>query len=238
MEDKMKNKIILALDLTDVNEALNLAYELRGGLSHFKVGHQLYARGGMEFVQKIIRMGHNVFLDLKLHDIPNTIRMAVEELSSYGLWALSIHSSGGKKMLEEARKATERSGVNTKLLAISVLTSFSQEMWQEVNPNSLIQEALIARARVVMETGIHGMVCSPLDLPVVMPILQNKIMTVVPGVRLVEGAAKDDQERAATPERAISSGADYIVVGRPILEAPDRIAAIEEISADMAKGVR
>ena len=233
----MKNKIILALDLTNVGEALNLADELRGGLSHIKIGHQLYAQGGMEFVKKIINMGHNVFLDLKLHDIPNTVRMAVEELSSHGLWAMSIHSSGGRKMLEEARKATERSGVNTILLAISVLTSFSQEIWQEVNPNNTIQEALQSRAKVVMESGIHGMVCSPLDLPLVMPILQNKVITVVPGVRLLAaGAAKDDQERAATPERAVSSGANYIVVGRPILEAKDRMAAIEEIAADMAKG--
>jgi orotidine-5'-phosphate decarboxylase len=233
----MKDKIILALDLTNVGEALNLADELRGGLSHIKIGHQLYAQGGMEFVRKIIQMGHNVFLDLKLHDIPNTVRMAVDELSSHGLWALSIHSSGGRVMLEEARKATEHSGVNTKLLAISVLTSFSQEVWQEVNPNSTIQEALEARAKVVMETGIHGMVCSPLDLTIVMPILQNKVMTVVPGVRLIkDGVAKDDQERAATPGRAVSSGADYIVVGRPILEAKDRIATIEEIAADMLKG--
>ena len=233
----MKDRIILALDLTDVKEALELAGELIGGLSHIKIGHQLYAQGGMEFVKKIMQMGHNVFLDLKLHDIPNTVRMAVEELSAHGLWALSIHSAGGRLMLEEARKATERSGVNTKLLAISVLTSFSQEVWQEVNPNSTIQEALEARAKTVMEAGIHGMVCSPLDLPIVMPILQNKVMTVVPGVRLIaKGAAKDDQERAATPEHAISSGADYIVVGRPILEAKDRMAAIEEIAADMAKG--
>ncbi|MCL1875502.1 MAG: orotidine-5'-phosphate decarboxylase [Synergistaceae bacterium] len=231
----MKDKIILALDLTNVGEALNLADELRGGLSHIKIGHQLYAQGGMEFVTKIIQMGHKVFLDLKLHDIPNTVRMAVEELASHGLWALSIHSSGGRKMLEEARKAADNSGADIKLLAISVLTSFSQEVWQEVNPNSTIQEALLARAKVVMETGVHGMVCSPLDLPVVMPILQNKVMTVVPGVRLIKGGAKDDQERAATPGRAVSAGADYIVVGRPVLEAKDRFAAIEEIAEDMKR---
>ena len=183
----MKDKIILALDLTNVKEALDLADELRGGLSHIKIGHQLYAQGGMEFVKKIIQMGHKVFLDLKLHDIPNTVRMAVEELSSHGLWALSIHSSGGRIMLEEARKATERSGVDTKLLAISVLTSFAQDVWQEVNPNCTIQEALQARAKTVREAGIHGMVCSPLDLPIVMPILQKKVMTVVPGVRLITG---------------------------------------------------
>jgi len=235
----MKDKIILALDLTNVKEALDLANELRGGLSHIKIGHQLYAQGGMEFVKKIILMGYNVFLDLKLHDIPNTVRMAVEELSSHGLWALSIHSAGGRIMLEEARKATERNGVNTKLLAISVLTSFSQDIWQEVNPNSTIREALEARAKVVSETGIHGMVCSPLDLPIVMPILQNKVITVVPGIRLITGgAAKDDQERAATPERAVASGADYIVVGRPILEAKDRIAVIEEIAEAMYLGLR
>ena len=230
----MRDKIILALDLTNVSEALSLADELRGGLSHIKIGHQLYAQGGMEFVKKIIKMGHNAFLDLKLHDIPNTVRMAVEELSSHGLWALSIHSAGGRIMLEEARKATERGSFSTKLFAISVLTSFSQDVWQEVNPNGTIQEALIARAKVVRDTGIHGMVCSPLDLPVVMPILQNKVMTVVPGIRIIAvGAAKDDQERAATPGHAISAGADYIVVGRPILEAKDRIAAIDEIAKAM-----
>ena len=142
-------------------------------------------------------------------------------------------------MLEEARKATERSGVDTKLLAISVLTSFAQDVWQEVNPNCTIQEALQARAKTVREAGIHGMVCSPLDLPIVMPILQKKVMTVVPGVRLITGgAAKDDQERAATPECAVSSGADYLVVGRPILEAKDRIAVIEEIIRNAELGIR
>ncbi|MCL1941448.1 MAG: orotidine-5'-phosphate decarboxylase [Synergistaceae bacterium] len=232
----MKDKIILALDLTDVNEALSLADELRGGLSHIKIGHQLYAQGGMEFVKKIIKMGHDVFLDLKLHDIPNTVRMAVEELSSHGLWALSIHSAGGRKMLEEASKAAAAAEV--KLLAISVLTSFSQDVWQEVNPNNTIRETLEARAKVVAESGVHGMVCSPLDLPIVMPILRGKVMTVVPGVRLFSGGPKDDQERAATPECAVSSGADYIVVGRPILEARDRMAAIEEFAENMKKAIR
>lgn len=230
----MKQKIILALDLTNAEEALRLADELRGGLSHIKIGHQLYAQGGMAFVKKIMGMGYNVFLDLKLHDIPNTVRMAVEELVSHGLWAVSIHAAGGRKMLEEARAATERAGVKTNLLAISVLTSFSQEIWSEVNPNGTINEALSARAAVVRDVGIQGMVCSPLDLPIVKPILGDKVMTVVPGVRLVKGG--DDQERAASPAKALENGADYIVVGRPILEANDRFAAINEIAADMGGG--
>lgn len=225
----MREKIILALDLTKTDEALRLADSLRGALSHIKVGHQLYAQGGMAFVKKIMDMGHKVFLDLKLHDIPNTVRMAVEELASHGLWAVSIHSAGGRKMLEESMKAVRNS--ETKLLAISVLTSFSQEVWGEVNPHCTIEQALRARAAVVREAGVHGMVCSPLDLPTVKPILGENVFTVVPGVRMVKGG--DDQERAASPARAVASGADFIVVGRPILEAQNRLFAINEIEEDI-----
>lgn len=226
----MKKKIILALDLTKTNEALELADGLCGsGLTHIKIGHQLYGQGGMPFIEKIMKMGYKVFLDVKLHDIPNTVRMAVEELSSHGLWAISIHAAGGRKMMDEARKASH----DTKLFAISVLTSFSEDGWAEVTPGTSIGDALKARAAVVRDAGIHGLVCSPLDLPTVKPILNGSVMTVVPGIRMK--AAGDDQTRIATPGNAVKAGADYIVVGRPILEAPDRFAAIDAFAADIER---
>lgn len=229
-----QDHLILALDVERPADGMKLLSSLGCRLKYVKIGHQLYARGGLPFIRAIQDEGFDVFLDIKLHDIPNTVLMAVEALASLGLWALTLHCSGGRKMLEEAVKAKKRAGSSMYLLGVTVLTSFDNDSWAEVSPGCSLQDALQRRARLCRETGIDGIVCSPLDLPVVRQAGKG-LFTVVPGVR--PAAIDDDQARTATPQRTIGEGADYIVVGRPIVNAPDRIAAVESISEAIEEGL-
>ena len=226
--------LILALDVEEVDEGRELLSGLRGALKYVKIGHQLYARGGAPFLREIQAMGYSVFLDIKLHDIPNTIFMAVGALASEGLWALTLHCGGGRAMLEEARRARERSGARLNLLGVTVLTSFDEASWAEVAPGCPLAEALEKRAALCRETGTDGIVCAPLDLPVVRAAGAG-LFTVVPGIRPAK--ADDDQVRVMTPRKAMENGADYIVVGRPIVNAPDRITAAKEIAGAIEEGL-
>lgn len=232
MQGKGKDHIILALDVDHLETAREILASLGGTLQYVKLGHQLYARGGIPFLREVMSGGYSVFLDLKLHDIPNTVSMAVEALASEGLWALTLHCGGGRKMMEEARETRDRAGSSLKLLGVTVLTSFSEASWEEVCPGCSLRTALETRAALCRASGLDGIVCSPLDLPVVREFGKG-LFTVVPGVR--RAASADDQARVATPERTIAAGADYIVVGRPVVEARDRgeallafISAVEE----------
>jgi orotidine-5'-phosphate decarboxylase len=179
-------------------------------------------------------MDYSVFLDIKVHDIPNTVFMAVDALASEGLWALTLHCGGGRKMLEEAGRAKEKAGSGMNLLGVTVLTSFDATSWEEVAPGCPMSLALEKRASLCRETGMDGIVCSPLDLPVV-TVAGRGLFTVVPGVR--PASLNDDQARTATPQKTVSEGADYIVVGRPIVNAPDRIAAVKNIAAAVEEGL-
>ena len=230
-----RDHLILALDVEEVQEARELLASLQGELKYVKIGHQLYARGGMSFLREIMAREFSLFLDIKVHDIPNTVFMAVDALASEGLWALTLHAGGGRKMLEEARRAKEKSGGGTNLLGVTVLTSFDEASWEETVPGCLISEALKARASLCRETGMDGIVCSPLDLPVVRTAGKG-LFTVVPGVR--PAATKDDQARVATPEKTMKAGADYIVVGRPIVQAADRKSALKQVVKEIEEGLK
>lgn len=226
--------LILALDVERVNEGRELLVALRGELKYVKIGHQLYARGGFPFLKEIIAMDYSIFLDLKLHDIPNTVFMAVDALASEGLWALTLHCGGGRKMLEEARRAKEKAGSKTNLLGVTVLTSFDDVSWEEAAPGCSLSDALERRTALCKKADMDGIVCSPLDLPVVRTAGKG-LFTVVPGVRTA--GVPDDQARTATPQKAIGEGADYIVVGRPIVNATDRMASVKDIAAAIEEGL-
>ena len=227
-------RLILALDVERPDEGRDLLTSLAGGLKYVKIGHQLYARGGTRFLHEVMGMGFSIFLDLKLHDIPNTILQAVDALAREGLWALTLHCAGGRRMLEEARRARDMCGSKMFLLGVTVLTSFDDASWDEVAPGCPLSSALEKRAALCRQTGMDGIVCSPLDLATVRAE-GSGLFTVVPGVR--PESASDDQARAATPARAIEEGADYIVVGRPILRSADRAAAVERIALDIEEGL-
>lgn len=231
--EKKKCGLIVAVDTKTLDEARNFLNKLDKATPYVKIGPRLYALGGVQFAKEIIDMGYNLFLDLKLHDIPNTVAMAVEPLAELGLWALTVHTSGGYEMMSRSVQMRDKTGSKMKLLGITVLTSLGGDLWSDVHPGSDMELALAARAEAAERAGLDGIVCSPLDLE----LLKGKapsLLRVVPGIR-TEKVSTEDQTRVATPASAARDGASYIVVGRPILEAADPIRAAKDILATLAE---
>lgn len=227
--------VILALDLDSPAEAERVADELGGRLDYIKIGPGLFALGGTSFVREMVDRGFKVFLDLKLHDIPNTVKIAVQALCDVGLWSLTLHAAGGRQMMEEAAAERNRMGSAMKLFGVTVLTSLSEKIWAEATPGCPMGEALRHRAWLCGDSGMDGVVCSPLDLPVVASMLPDRVLKIVPGVRMKDGS--DDQSRVATPCQAFRNGADYIVVGRPIYRSADMDGALSRIAQSIREGL-
>ena len=220
-------KIILAADLETTEEAEAILEQLGDHLVHVKIGPRLFASGGITFVERVINRGFKVFLDLKLHYIPNTVSSAVDFFSAKGIWALTLHSAGGSPMLKAAAYAKSTRTSEMMLLGVTVLTSLDEEAWCEVNPFCSMEKALLCRASACLGSGMDGLVCSPSDLPLIAPDFRGRLRLVVPGIRY--GGPSDDQRRTASPEEALSLGADYIVVGRPVIKAPSPLDALRNL---------
>lgn len=227
--------LFAALDLDMLREARRTMDALSGIVDAIKIGPRLYAQGGAPFLKEIVDHGFKLFLDLKLHDIPNTVRLAVETLADLGIFCLTLQAAGGRRMMEESVAARDRLGSTMKLLGITVLTSFDEKSWDEVAPGCPMDVAIKKRAWLCGDCGMDGLVCSPLDLPEVRAVTPPTLLKVVPGVRLVAGG--DDQSRVATPADAFRNGADYIVMGRPIYKAPDVRKAVAEIARSIEEGL-
>ena len=236
MPSRIDAPLILALDSHDIGEARQIAASMRSVLKYLKIGPRLWVQGGAGFVEEIRAQGFEVFLDLKLHDIPNTVAAAVDALSDLGLWALTLHSAGGKAMLEAAVSARDDAGSETVLLGVSVLTSIDEQAWKPVCPGCSLAEAIRSRTRLCADSGLDGIVCAPPDLAVVKEIAGESLVTIVPGIR--PWKSKDDQKRAATAMEAIREGADYLVVGRPIIQAENPLAAVSSIFEQIEEGFR
>ena len=231
--DSKQCGLILALDLPTLDGARAFLERLDKATPYVKVGPRLYAMGGISFAKEIINMGYNLFLDLKLHDIPNTVASAVEPLSEIGLWALTIHTSGGSEMMARSVAMRNKTGSNMNLFGITVLTSLGGELWSDVHPGSDLQSSLIARAETAERAGLDGIVCSPLDLSLLKG-KAGKLARVVPGIRRMRTSA-EDQTRVATAKEAAAAGASFIVVGRPILEAEDPIAEVKKTIGEISE---
>ncbi len=227
--------LILALDLDSLASARRTMDVVKGRVDYVKIGPRLFALGGTAFVKEMVDYGFKVFLDLKLHDIPNTIKIAVEAFGDIGLWSLTLHAAGGRRMMEEAVSARDKMGSSMKLFGISVLTSFSEELWAEATPGCSMEEALRKRAWLCGDCGMDGVVCSPLDLPLISAVASPNLLKVVPGIRMAP--AGDDQTRVATPCDAFKNGADYIVMGRPIYTAPDIDEAMALVTKSIEEGL-
>lgn len=236
MPESRNLPLILALDTHDLQEAREFLAPLRSVLRYVKVGPRLWTLGGGPFIGEICVQGFDVFLDLKLHDIPNTVAAAVDAISDLGLWALTLHAGGGKAMLEAAVSARDDAESEMVLLGVSVLTSLDQPAWDRVCPGCSLDEAIKSRTLLCVESGMDGIVCSPLDLPMVRQTAGESLITVVPGVR--PWKVNDDQKRSATPAEAIRAGADYLVVGRPIIQSDNPISAVSDIFEQMEEGFR
>jgi len=226
---KPSERIIVALDVPTSEQALALVRQLMPHPGLFKIGLQLYTVAGPEIVRAVRNLGGRVFLDLKLHDIPNTVGRAVESASSLGVEMLTLHLSGGRTMIETAVR-TAREGML--LLGVTVLTSSDETTLRETGVNSSTEEQVLRLAQLGVESGITGVVASPHELGPLRSAHGAKIKIVTPGIRPTESAA-DDQKRVTTPAEALRAGADFLVIGRPITAAPDPRAALDRIETDV-----
>jgi orotidine-5'-phosphate decarboxylase len=211
-----KNPIIVALDVDSTQEARSLIAKLGSRVNFYKVGLELYAAAGVEFVHELIHQGKDVFLDLKVYDIPETVKRAVAQVARTGVKFLTAHAVGS--VMRAAVEGRGDSGL--KLLAVTVLTSFGPEDMAEQGYSGAIADLVALRARKAMELGMDGIVASPLEAAAVRRIIGREKVLVTPGVRSA-GASKGDQKRIATPLEAVRDGADYLVIGRQITRAAD-----------------
>lgn len=236
-----KNKIIVALDVPTAAEAISIVNELNGAVGAFKVGLQLFTTAGPDLVRKLVETGASVFLDLKLHDIPNTVAKASVEAARLGIWMFNMHASGGGEMMRQAShevgEVCEREGLEKPLIiAVTVLTSSNDDTLTEVGFANETQPQVLKLAELTAKCGLDGVVASPFEIePIRARIESKEFVIVTPGIR-PSSATHDDQKRVMTPGEAVSVGADHIVIGRPITASPDRVRAVEEIIREMEQG--
>jgi orotidine-5'-phosphate decarboxylase len=226
-------RIIVALDFPDANGALALAGRLDPKLCRVKVGKELYTAAGPALVEKLRASGFQVFLDLKYHDIPNTVAAACAAAAALGVWMIDVHALGGRAMMEAARAALAVSGDRPRLIAVTLLTSMGASDMAEVGLGGSPQAAVLGLARLAQASGLDGVVCSAREAADLRRQCGKSFTLVTPGIRPAD-AGQDDQARVATPRAAIAGGADYLVIGRPITRAPDPRAALRAISAEIA----
>jgi orotidine-5'-phosphate decarboxylase len=225
-----KEKIIVPLDVPSEAEARRLIAILSGQVGSFKIGNQLFTRAGPSIVQEIQQAGTKVFLDLKFHDIPNTVQHAVESACGLGVDMLTIHLSGGKAMCKAA--VAGRGTSSTLILGVTILTSLDDQALAEAGFRMAVREQVLLMATLAQQTGITGLVASPQELGVLREQFGSFFTTVIPGIR-PSWAAAGDQKRTMTPKEAIKAGADYLVIGRPITAAADPSGAVKRILEEL-----
>lgn len=225
-----RERLIVAVDVPTADEARALVDRLAGQVGMFKIGSQLFTAAGPDIVREIVARGEKVFLDLKYHDIPNTVAGAVGSASRLGVSLLTLHGLGGRAMMEAAEGALPAIGI--RLLAITILTSHDEAALQEVGVLLSLTDSVRRLARLAKEAGIDGVVASPHEVGHIREACGKTFLIVTPGIRPA-GAHAGDQARLATPAAALAAGADYLVVGRPITEAKDPAAAAAAIVREM-----
>ena len=223
------DKIIVALDVPSKKDALGLVAQLRGQISFFKIGLQLYTAEGPEIVRAVLSTGAKVWLDLKLYDIPNTVARAVESAGALGVQMLTIHLSGGAEMIHAATRARKGS---MSILGVTVLTSSTDETLREIGISSKAEDQVLRLARLGVENGIDGVVASPHEIKRLRAEFGDKIIIAVQGIRPT-WAKTDDQKRFMTPREALAAGTDYIGIGRPITKDPNPCEAVERILEEL-----
>jgi orotidine-5'-phosphate decarboxylase len=227
-------RVIVALDFANPMRALALADRLDPGACGLKVGKEMFVVAGPEPVRWMVERGFRVFLDLKFHDIPNTVAQACAAATRLGVWMLDVHAIGGRAMLAAARKAVDATAAEvgkTKplLVAVTVLTSLSDHDLGELGVAETAPRQALRLAGLAAAAGLDGVVCSAVEASALRSALGPRFALVTPGIRPA-GSARDDQTRIITPEAALANGADYLVVGRPITQAPDPVAALKAIN--------
>jgi len=231
--NQLDPKVIIALDYDSKEQALNFIKLLDPTTCRLKVGKEMFTHFGPEFVKEIVNKGFDVFLDLKFHDIPNTVAKAVKAAADLGVWMVNVHASGGRRMMEAAKDILVPYGDKAPLLiAVTVLTSMDQEDLIELGVNLTPAEQVKRLAKLTQLSGLDGVVCSSHEAEELKSLLGQSFKLVTPGIRPV-GYEADDQRRIKTPKEAIESGSDYLVIGRPITQAQDPMATLKEINASL-----
>ena len=231
------DRILIALDTSTAKEALSLADRLRGAVGGFKIGHQLFTAAGPEIVRTLVSKGDRLFLDLKYHDIPNTVAGAVQSAAELGVWMLNVHASGGAAMLQAARaaadRAAERHGRRPLLIAVTVLTSLDAAALAGIGIDETPLDHAVRLAKLAHQEGCDGVVASPQETAAIRRACGTDFLVVTPGIR---GAAaeRDDQARTMTPADAIRAGSSYLVIGRPVTGAQNPRDAAERIAEELA----
>ena len=222
------SKVIVALDFSSLDETEVFLKKIKGQDCKVKVGKELFTNEGPNIIKLIQQYGFEIFLDLKFHDIPNTVSHAIKASCNLGVWMVNVHASGGKQMMLAAREAVESSSHKPLLIAVTILTSFDNSSYEELGFKKDLQEQIAYLATISEESGMDGIVCSANDIPSIKPLVKEKFQFITPGIRVVN--SNDDQKRVTSPENAISNGSNYIVIGRPITLSDDPGAVIEKIN--------
>jgi orotidine-5'-phosphate decarboxylase len=230
-----RSRLIVALDVPDRASALKAVEKLSGHVGYFKIGLELFTFEGPRLVEEIRDRGENIFLDLKLHDIPNTVKGAVRSACRLGVQMLTVHASGGSAMLAAACQEAQAAAAPPLILAVTALTSLSEEEIRAIGVSASAEQWVERLAEMARASGVRGIVASSKELPMLRRRFQDTLQYVIPGIRPA-GAALGDQARTATPAEAIQAGASYIVVGRPILQAPDPAQAADAIVREIGHG--
>ena len=226
----MDNKIIIPLDL-EYSEAIHMAKKFDANLCRLKIGSQLFTSSGPQIIKELNSLGFDVFLDLKFHDIPNTVYEAVKSAADLGIWMVNVHASGGRAMLEASKKALEGFDQPPLLIAVTVLTSLSEDSLNEVGIKDL-SEQVLRLAELTNECDLNGVVCASTDVKAIKNIFGKDFITVTPGIRPNDSKV-NDQNRISTPSEAVKNGSDYLVIGRPITGSENPTKALEEINKEI-----
>ena len=232
------NPILVALDVESAARAVALADQLRGSVGGFKIGKQLFTAEGPAMVRELTGRGDRVFLDLKFHDIPNTVAGAVQSAVATGAWMVNVHASGGRVMMkaaaDAARKTAETLGRPRPLvIAVTVLTSMDNEGLAEIGVARPMLDQVVHLAQLAQASGLDGVVASPQEVRAIRSACGSDFQIVTPGIRPADQQRKDDQARTLTPAQAIAAGSSYLVIGRPITAAPNPREAAEAIAATL-----
>lgn len=229
----VSSPVIVALDTPSMSGALELAGRLDARACRLKVGKELFTAAGPAVIEGLQSLGFEVFLDLKFHDIPNTVAAALRSAASLGVWMVNVHAAGGRRMLEAAAEALQGVASRPWLIGVTVLTSMDEADFRELAYRLSLEEQVLHLAGLSAECGLDGVVCSAREAPRLREALGREFLLVTPGIRPA-GSAADDQRRVVTPAIALADGVSYLVIGRPVTAAADPAAALAQINAEIS----
>jgi len=233
LDEQTTSPVIVALDFSKQKQVLEFVEQLHPGSCRLKIGKELFTTAGPDLVRQLVNKGFDIFLDLKFHDIPNTVAKACAAAADLGVWMMNVHASGGRKMMEAARTAVDNTGNNQPLLiAVTVLTSMADSDLEEIGVLSNAVDQVKRLATLTQQSGLDGVVCSPQEVQVLHQSLGDDFLLITPGIR-PSGSDVGDQKRIMTPADAVAAGSHYLVIGRPVTQAEDPVKMLAKINSEI-----